>query len=236
MLIEFTGCTGSGKSTVAKKFIEKVNESGLNFKLIDVGGNFRFDFIALPWFLCYALGHSDFCRFAAIAVLRGADSKLSGLNIYRNFSKKIGTYLFLRRRFSSSQILWDEGTVHAVHNLFVHVRRAPRMSDIVLFADHIPKPDLIVYVKAPSDRIVQRTLERGHRRVRGHIDDLNAFIENAVKTFDILTALDTIKDRLLVVENNDNDFKQLDEIASSLLQRVINIDHGSRQTADGIIQ
>ena len=221
MLIEITGCTGAGKTTISNLVLKNLIELSVNAKLIDVGGQFRFDLIAFPWFLWFAFRHASFSWITIKSLIRDADSKFTALNIYRNFSKKIGIFQFLRTRLNRHDIIWDEGTVHAVHNLFVHVNSTPRVSDITNFAYCVPMPDFLVYVRAPFDTIVSRTIKRGHRRAGNDEHDVRVFVTNAIASFEILTSLDVIKERLLVVDNEDSNCSEIDRIAKSITKQIL---------------
>jgi thymidylate kinase len=118
--------------------------------------------------------------------------------------------------------IFDEGSVHAAHNLFVHANSSPRRSDIVFFAHQIPKPDLIIYVKTPVEIMVSRTLQRGHHRVGNIEHDIRKFVANAVSSFEILASLDVIKERLIIVQNADSNFSQIDKIAKSIAKQILN--------------
>ena len=214
MLIEITGCTGAGKTTISNLVLKNLLSSNVNAKLIDVGGKLRFDLIVFPWFLWFAIRHFEFCRVTLQSLIRDADTKFNAFNIYRNFSKKIGTYHMLKTCLDRQVIVWDEGTVHAMHNLFVHVNSVPKDSDIIKFAHCIPKPDLLVYVRAPFEVIVSRTISRGHRRVGNNETDIRTFIANAIASFEFLTKMDVIKERLLVVDNADSTLQKPQNIAN----------------------
>src|SRR5205085_12367956 len=96
----------------------------------------------------------------------------------------------------------DEGAVHAAHNLFVHIRRAPRAEEIAAFADLVPKPDLLVWVKAPPDQSVACTLRRGHRRVAPGLPSAQAFVNHANIALTALFAVEVVRERLVVIDNS----------------------------------
>jgi thymidylate kinase len=212
MLIEFIGPTGAGKSTISRRVVDSLRARPLDIRLLHTGG-LGFDLVAVPGFLSFSRRQRTFCLFAARVVMRDADSLLSGLNLFRHFAKKMGMYRLLRSRPADQHILWEEGTLHAAHNLFVHVGRRPRLAEIHQFARDVPKPDLAVYVRAPIDVIVSRILARGHRRLKRGDHDVHSFTQHAHETFEALASLPVVRPRLLVV-HNDHD-------GAAGLQRVV---------------
>lgn len=221
MLVEFIGCTGSGKSTIAANVIEKLADSGIKVNSVNVGGSIKMDFVTFPWFIWFAMHNLDFCVSVAKTSVRDADSTLIGLNLFRNVAKKMGMYELLKRKKVSQLIIWDEGTLHAAHNLFVHVNSAPRPADITEFVRKVPKPDLVVYIRTPMEITVRRTLDRGHRRVKCSLPDIRSFVSHAHKVFDALASVEVIQDRLLVVDNSNNGPEDIDTAAGTTVKYIL---------------
>jgi hypothetical protein len=99
-------------------------------------------------------------------------------------------------------VFWDEGAVHAAHNLFVHAGSAPRREEIGLFATVVPKPDVLVWVTAPVAQSLAVTLRRGHDRVRGPAASARTFVERGQEAFTELCSADGVRERLLCVDNS----------------------------------
>lgn len=220
MLVEFIGCTGSGKSTIAANVIEKLADSGIKVNSVNVGGSIKMDFVTFPWFIWFAMHNLDFCVSVAKTSARDADSTLIGLNLFRNVAKKMGMYELLKRKKVSQLIIWDEGTLHAAHNLFVHVNSAPRHAEIIEFASRAPKPDLVVYIRAPMEVTVARTLDRGHRRVRRSLTEVKLFVSHAYEVFDALISVEVIQDRVLLVDNFDNGSEDIDTATDTIVKHI----------------
>jgi hypothetical protein len=223
LLVEFTGVTGAGKSTLVTALIDVLSRQGFaareahDMLLARYGlrcqrwPGLRAVFIhllaVLP-FLRYMLTREGFrlACFAARVVARDAGSFRLAIRLLRNFVKQIGTYRLLLRLQPRLQgcdfILCDEGGLHVAHNLFVHAGAAPRRDEILLFADIIPKPDVIVWVKAPAAHSIACTLERGHPRVPGTAAAAQAFVDHAQLTFDTLCSLPELRNRTLAVVNS----------------------------------
>jgi len=221
VLVEFTGCTGSGKSSIATALVTKLKISFPQVKLLDIGGKFSYDFFAIPFFPLFLLHNLKFCVFALKILKNNADSVPIGINLFRNFVKKMAAYESIFHKGSDNVIVWDEGAVHSVHNLLVHVKSAPDLNDIASFAALVPKPDMIIYVRIPFDVALRRTSTRGHRRIKGKKNEISAFIKNALSTFDNFISLTPIKERLMVVENQDNGQEEVVEIAKLIAERIV---------------
>jgi hypothetical protein len=128
-----------------------------------------------------------------------------GLNLMRNFVKRIGAELLLEdlsRQLRDVDILiWDEGSVHAAHNLFVHPDTAPVLEEIVTFAALVPKPDCLIWVTAPTAQSTRVLTRRGHRRVGTNVDSAQAFAEHASTTFQALAEVPELKKRIYCISN-----------------------------------
>jgi thymidylate kinase len=114
----------------------------------------------------------------------------------------------------------DEGPLLLAHNVFVYSGAHYTCEEIARFAGLVPLPDIIIYIKAPMDILVQRSLQRTDppREMRsGNRELIEKHINRAVKMFDQLIAAENIQDRLLVVENPD-------------------ASHGHNQVVDDIVQ
>lgn len=205
MQIELIGCTSAGKSTLARTFIDAYREAGVDAMLAE-------DFVLELVWLGWARGHLartllvDLCALVAclatwrqnraffafglrtIVALPAAIGWFEKTNLARNVFKKIGVDVLVRHYGGDRQvIIVDEGTLHAAHNLFVHVARPASHADLALFATLVPLPDVAVYVTQSEQVLVERTLRRGHRRVSaGAYDSVVLFVRRAMAIFDQL--------------------------------------------------
>ena len=98
-------------------------------------------------------------------------------------------------------VIWDEGVVHAAHNLFVHAKIEPNTDDVVAFARLVPKPDQLIWVTAPTAQSTQVLLKRGHSRVGGTPLAAGTFAEHAQATFEILSSVDGLSERIHPIDN-----------------------------------
>ena len=221
MQVELIGCTGAGKSTLALDIIRTCREQGFDVVRSDdfVLGQARLnwikssllrtlclDLVCLPAWLGSWRKHRAFHAFAIQAILRLPIAWAVKINLIRNVLKKIGVYEIIYQRGTGRQVvLVDEGTLHAAHNLFVHLAVPPNPDDIATFAALVPLPDAAVYVTQPESILIERTLARGHKRIpdRSHVN-VELFVKRAVETFEMLRQETTIRDRLLIVDGHQD--------------------------------
>ena len=218
MIIEFVGSTGAGKTTLAcevqHRLAEKAQGPTAFAVIADRLGlwnvtnptirNFAQDLVALPFFFRSLFRNWPFVVFALKAVSRHTSNKLFALNYLRSIVRRIGTHELLRRRQQDRIILVDEGTVLSAHLLFVYTNSEHSHDEIETFARLVPLPDLIVYVRAPVESLVQRALHRSDPRKEMKAKR-QSFVEKHVRRaatlFDQLAATREIRPRVLIVEN-----------------------------------
>ena len=103
---------------------------------------------------------------------------------------------------NQTPVLVDEGTLHAAHNLFVHVGFEFDDDHVRQFAEQVPLPDVVIYVRQREEVLVERTLKRGHPRISEPTHQSVAnFVHQAVLTFDQLSKHERIASRMLVVQD-----------------------------------
>jgi hypothetical protein len=221
MQIELLGCTGAGKSTLAQSILQSCRSRGVKAYL---GDAFVLDLLRLDWVKPQLIRTLlvDFGAFVAclltipanvrlycfslrvILRLPGDVSWLEKLNLMRNVFKKIGIYEIIRRRDRDEcLIVVDEGTLHAAHNLFVHVSAPPSPEDIATFARLVALPDAALYLEESEAVLIKRTLRRGHSRIAGGSRaDVERFVTRAVGTFDQLVRELVSQKRIAAVRAN----------------------------------
>jgi hypothetical protein len=158
------------------------------------------------------LGSRDGRRLTRVAldsIGRGMGSVRIGMSLLRNFVKRVGSHLLLERirreGCGYDIILCDEGIVHAAHNLFVHSGVEPDLQAIAVFGRLVAKPDLLIWVTAPTVHSCSVIRQRGHSRVAEVPDTAEAFAEHAQATFEALADIDEIAARLCTVDNTPTD-------------------------------
>jgi thymidylate kinase len=219
--IELIGCTSAGKSTLSRSILQACHQQGLDILL---GDDFVLKQVRLNWvkshlprtllvdllafFTCIVTWPNNlkFYLFATQLLFQLPIPRLEKLNLLRNVLKKIGIYEIIRFRGASQQIiLVDEGVLQAAHNLFVHSAVQVKMENLATFAQLIPLPDVIVYLRQPESLLIDRTIKRGHNRIPDRsYSNVVPFIRQAVTTFDKLVKNPAVESKLLIVEGGQN--------------------------------
>jgi hypothetical protein len=214
--VELIGCTGAGKSTLLTQMLRACHDRGIeawagdDFVLSRVGAHRLTSRVArtllvdsLSLLACLRSGHRNrhICLFAMRVVWRVPAPRLQKLNLARNVMKKIGVYEIIRARKSRpGVVIVDEGTLHAAHNLFVHLSVPPNRDHVATFADAVPLPDVAVHVAQRPSVLIERTLARGHSRIpaRNRVD-VECFVLRALVTFETLGQHPAVESRLVRV-------------------------------------
>lgn len=197
MIVEITGATGSGKTTLSREVIRTLRTKGYRVVAVHpdnaIGGNqslrnLSWDVRASAMLPKLLWKQRAFLSFAIKAIGRYADSPWTAVNLLRSVLRKIAVYEWHRSRFSDpTVIVLDEGPIHTAHQLFVHVNSVPNDEALDTFWKVVPKPDLIVHLTAPLQAIHDRTHSRTdpprRRNVRTH---LATYVENAGRLFERL--------------------------------------------------
>jgi deoxyadenosine/deoxycytidine kinase len=170
----------------------------------------------------------EFYIFAIRTISRLPVAPFEKLNLARNVLKKIGIYEIIRGRSSDQSdeihtgpiattshpttsaasqpiVLVDEGTLHAAHNLFVHISAEAKACDLETFIRLVPLPDVVVYVTQSESVLIDRTMRRGHKRIPEHSPDkTQIFIQRGINVFDQLMRGLALQRGLQVVESQPN--------------------------------
>lgn len=240
MIVEFIGSTGAGKTTLASDILYACREQGID---VLMGDDFVLKQSCLIWiksrlirtlcvdllslFACLATWRNnlEFYVFASRIILRLPVVWLEKANLFRNILKKIGIYEIIHRRGSDQQVvLVDEGTLHAAHNLFVHVSVQTNASDFSTFVRLVPLPDVAIYVTQSESVLIERTIKRGHKRIPDRsYAKVEIFVKQAVDTFDKLVRQLVLKKKLLAVDGKRNIIVAQDYQNDPLLAIVLEI-------------
>ena len=217
MQIELLGCTGVGKSTLADRMREANVGRGLRVVLGDelvlrrhrlnwvkpyLARTLLIDVLAAGACLATWRGHREFHHFATRVIFGLPTGWYEKLNLARNVLKKIGIYEIVKRYDAERQIvLVDEGTLHAAHNLFVHLRVEPDPADFETFLRLVPMPDVALLVVESESVVIERTLRRGHPRIpSGSRPDVERFVRLALELFERLAAHASVRERTLLLD------------------------------------
>jgi hypothetical protein len=221
--IELFGCTQAGKSTLASNIIRAGQEHGIAVLLSDdfVLQQARLNWIksSLPRTLLLDLfslsaclvtwrSNLEFNVFVFKSIQCLPIPWLEKLNLIRNILKRIGTNEIIRRRKSDQQVvLMDGGTIQAAHHLFVHVSAQTNEDDLLTFVRLVPVPDAAIYVTQSESVMIERTIQRGHKRIpnRSHAK-VSVFVKKAVDTFDKLVQELMLEGKLSRIYDQPNVF------------------------------
>ncbi len=231
MIVELIGCDGAGKTTLGQTLAEPgvlgaravvmadlvLDRPGLRGITQPTARNVAQEVAGLP-FLLRALGRRRaYLAFARRMHTRYAPSAYHRLNGMRGIARRVGMYELAQSRAADRIVVSDEGTVLSAY-LFALTDVALDRSHVARFAELVPAPDTIVYVKAPIDVLVERALARPDRRPqhagksRGEVEQT---IGRTVEVFDLVAGSSPLRDRVLVVEN-DGDRERLRGLAGSI--------------------
>ena len=96
MVIEFTGISCAGKSTLARSVVAELKNQEFDVKYIENGGNLKMSFFSFPCFLSYLASNVSYCVSIFRYSLKTSNNIFEGLNLFRNFIKKISAFKYLR--------------------------------------------------------------------------------------------------------------------------------------------
>jgi thymidylate kinase len=218
MIVEFIGCSGAGKTTLAhavraRAAPDRPARMALDLVMDRPGRrwirqpqlvNLAADVAVSPSFLTG--GQGALLRFADDRLRRYAPSAFARLNYLVNVERRVGTQLLARRRANGATILSDEGALLLAYQLFVYAEGPYGRADLERFVELVPMPDRVVYVRAPFDVLVDRSMARPDRRRELAAADrvqVERWTLRAHALFEALIAVPAVAERLLVVDNGD---------------------------------
>jgi thymidylate kinase len=238
MIIEFVGSTGAGKTTL----ISQVQRSLAHTTSVTTSADLVTAKLGLPTithttakniiqelygflYLIRSLQQNKASiAFSLRMLVRKADSVILTINNVRSLVRKLGVNEMIRRQQKDRIILVDEGTVLLAHVLFVYNRAYYTPEEIRKFVSLIPLPDVVVYVKAPLDTLIKRSLQRSDppREMKSKDPEMvEKYVNDAVAMFDQLIATEEIRNRVLIVDNPQWTEKQSDEAAKYISEFVL---------------
>lgn len=218
MIVEFIGATGAGKTTLITDVQHKLAHTG------DVPTAFEFiagplglrgithptvrnltqELVGLPFAVVSLPRYRKLISFSVRMLARQGRPTLFTANNLRSLVRKIGVYETIRRTAGNRAVLVDEGTVHLAHNLFVYTSAIYSDKEIAQLASYLPLPDVIVYVKAPVESLITRSLQRADppRELRAKSQaEIEVYIHRAVIMFEQLVQANALRNRIITVEN-----------------------------------
>jgi len=237
MIVEFIGTTGSGKTTLISKVHRRLAEtarvttsSDLATNLLGLKNvtnptlqNLEQELLSLPFFIGSLYKYNEYLRYTIKLFWPNSGFSMQTFHNLRSLERKIGMYEISKILGKDQVILFDEGRTLALH-MFASTDNTYTPEKIARFIDLLPLPDLIIYVRASVDTIIERTVRRPDppREVdRKNPAQMQAYIKNAVSMFDQLIQAERIYDRLMVVESLDIAGKEFDQVVDNVYQAIL---------------
>jgi thymidylate kinase len=238
MIVEFIGSSGAGKTTLISKVHHKLanvtevtscfdlvaSKVGLRHLTNPTARNLIQELVGFPYVIRSFRKHDAFVTFVLRMLARQANFSIFTLNNLRSLERKIGAYEIIRRDPRNQVVLVDEGTVLLAHNIFVYSDVSYTWQEIARFASLVPLPDRIIYIKAPVDILVERSLRRtdAPREMKSkERAAIEKYADSAVRMFDELVKADNIQRRLLIVENCDQDDHKHDMVVNDIVNFIL---------------
>ena len=236
MIIELIGCDGAGKTTLSRILAEPGFLEGHAVRIADLvldrpglrrvthptAMNLVQEVGGMPFLLRAYRRRRPYLSFARRMHGRYAPSTYHRLNGMRGIARRVGMYELARSRAADRVVLSDEGTVLSAY-LFALTRVELDRADVERFAELVPPPDTIVYVKAPIEALVRRALTRPDGRPQHggkSRSEVEQTIERTVDVFDLVAGASPLRDRVLVVENDRDDQDRLRRLAADLAAKL----------------
>ena len=224
MLIEFAGCSGTGKTTLSKSVLAALLARGHHsvYSPDEVARvtrtawiqnlslrNILITFVLLPWFIRTLFKHLRFYGFSFRVICRDGAGILDRVNRLRSTIRLISCDAMLRKRGTPTQLtLVDEGAVACAQNIFSfpHTRSSPNGGEVRRFSRLVPVPDVIIHVNVPFDLAVERARKRPDPPIRrGHADNrFENFVSSALAVSKTLAGSPEFDGRVLTVLNGDS--------------------------------
>jgi len=241
MIVEFIGSTGAGKTSLISKIHHNLAQTkvvttpfdliaaplGLSSLTHATAQNLIQELVGFPFFIGSLNRYREFLVHTIKTFSRNTKFSIHRINNLRSLERKIGMYEITQRYNRDQIILVDEGPILAAH-MFVFTGSLVTSSEIAAFANLLPLPDLIVYIKAPVDVLIRRALQRPDPpREMGNKDPalIEKYVKAATAIFDRLMTSERIRSRLLVVDNPDLTEEEHDKVADGVTTSILNYEH-----------
>jgi len=237
MIVEFIGSTGAGKTTLINEVRCRLVKTGrvttsidLATSLLGLRGvtnptlqNLVMEFVSLPVFILTFIKHNQFIRYTVKLFWRKTGISIQTIHNLRSLVRKIGMYEITKRLGKDQIILVDEGPILAAH-MFVSTENIYSPEDVTNFTDLLPLPDLVVYIRASVDALIERTVRRADPPREVDVKNparMEAYLKRTVALFDQLTQAENIRPRLLVVESLDIAEPGFNQVVDSIYQAIL---------------
>lgn len=238
MIIEFIGCTGAGKTTLIKAVQRRLAKTAQVTTSIDLVANLLHlrdltnptvqnliqELVGFPFFIYSLYKYKAFILYTMKLFFRNSRISIRIINNLRSLERKIGVYEITSRCSKGRIILVDEGPILAAH-MFIFTGAAYTPQELATFAELLPLPDLVVYVRASVDTLVKRTLQRvdpPREMNTKNLAQTQGYAKSAVAMFDQLVEDDNIQRRLLRVESPDITEQRYEKVVDDISKSILN--------------
>lgn len=254
MIVEFIGPTGAGKTTLISAVhagLADRTDAVISYDVVAAVPRLRQvtnptvrnlvqEIAAFPHFIRSLYHHRTFLAFALRMLARHRKLSFRTISYLRSLERTIGAYELLRYRTRSQIVLVDEGTIVPAHGLFVFTNAHYSADEVMTFAELAPLPDAVVYVRAPIDALVRRTLKRADppRELQDETPAaIEAYLLRATSMFETLTAAEVLRERTLIVDNLACAQSKPSDTADSIVQFLVNrLDDPTNEGRASVIQ
>lgn len=201
--IEFSGCTGTGKTTLARRTRAAMESRGISvftpFELMfgrrlgrlvrdERRKNLLLDIALLPLAITFCVRHFRVAWLLYSHLLVRPPSPIRTAARVRGIASKMGVHMLCRVcRARPGVVLIDEGMLHTVHNVFVYTPTTASARTLETFASQVPLSDLVVILTGTVDAVVATTATRPDPPVRGPGSvSIAESARRALELFDVL--------------------------------------------------
>ena len=248
MIIEFIGTPGAGKTTLLPIVIEHFKGQGFPaFSYVEAARPFArrtllgklVNRIAPPslqrpllWQLFYHTSklyrlpffvkHSKLVNYVLRSQKQRPISAEDRRHVMVWFFNLVGCYEFLKTRALREEVLiFDEGFIHRVVQMNVSDVEEPDPTRIYAYIDLLPRPDLVIFLKAPWEVCEERIYSRGlWERFRSKTsEEVSRYVANAQLVVNL--AVDYIVSKGWFVIQVDNEGDDLEEFKEQFRQKII---------------
>jgi thymidylate kinase len=238
LIIEWVGCSGTGKSTLLEAVYRQMQSSSIDARKpleVFLGStiaktisnerlqNIALDFLVLPWSIFSFFKYRRFVNFCRKILSDGHFSFSQKAKLFRSILRKTGLHIFLSSLSDKKKpILIDEGTVHIAHLLFANGdnnKISPQ--NIEKFCELVPTPGLIIHIMAPESDALERTLNRRDKPISDTSPEaIKRFIKLGHETFKILNDLAPWENKTITLANPNISLKSNEETALDVAKQI----------------
>jgi thymidylate kinase len=235
MIVEFLGSTGVGKSTLAPALVQAFRQEDATALSVTEGIHHymtqtllgravgvvvpqrlrhpivwrSFVYVVRPWHVLeFAILRPRLVCHVLASQLRRPIPWHHKWLILRLFLGTTGEYQFLTSHARSDEVLiFDEGFVHRVLHMHVSEIESPDAVHIRQYLDLLPRPDVVVWVRAPLDACISRIVAKGlqSRLQRLSTEQIRRFVANAADVARIASLYLSEKNWTIVEIDNSGD-------------------------------